>query len=448
MIITCNECDTRFNLDESILKQTGSKVRCAKCKNIFTAYPSSLSKESEKSSEVETELESAITDEEIESNEQYKVEEAATGSQEEIDFSDIDNFLEMDVDLKAEKEPGELDLEIDETPVETEAELELDMELGLHLENEIDEIPFETEAELELETDDKISPEISEEEEPEGIDEDRETEKKIEESKQKDEESDLELDLEIDETPAETEVEVEFELDVEPEIDESKQEDREQDETIEKYTAEKIAEEKETSKVFNMGTLSDEQEDEKAVESVDKVEKGASIEESKPQYTTAKKRISKPVLLLLFATLLIGSAYGTYVLINSLGINIPFVSNLLKPEVQEAGNLKIYISEINNKFVENSKIGKLLVITGKAKNGYSDARSYISIISKLYTKDKILSKTKTVYCGTVLSELDLINIELDSINNRLSNRFGDNKSNVQVKAGAIIPFMVVFADLP
>ncbi len=404
MIITCNECDTRFNLDESLLKQTGSKVRCSKCKNIFTAYP---------------------------------VEEAATGSQEEIDFSDIDNFLEMDVDLKAEKKPEEPNSEIDETPAETEAEIDfelnMDIEPELHPENEIDGIPIETKTGLELELDDKISSETSEED-PEGLDKDRENE----ESKHKNEASDLELDLEIDETPAETEAEVDFELNM----------DIEQDKTIEKYTAEKIAEEKETSKTFNMGTLSDEPEDEKAVESVDKVEKSASIEESKPQKTVEKKRIGKPVLLLLVATLLISGTYGTYVLINSLGINIPFVSNLLKPKVEEAGNLKIYISDINNKFVENLKSGKLLVITGKAKNGYSDARSYINIISKLYTKDKILSKTKTVYCGTVLSELDLINMELDSINNRLSNRFGDNKSNVKVKAGASIPFMVVFADFP
>ena len=486
MIITCNECDTRFNLDESLLKQTGSKVRCAKCNNIFTAYPSSLSEESGKSGEVETKSGAAITGEGIESNEQYKVEESAIEFQEEIDFSDIDNFLEMNTELKNEKEPKELDLEIDETLAEPETELELesddkirpeisaedesegiddeesdleleleldepsaetkfeidfelDMEPELHTENEIDETLAEPETELELESDDKISPELNAEDEPEGID--REPETKLEESKQKDEESDLELDMELDEPSAETKFEVDFELDMEPEIDKNKQEDIDQDETIEKYTAAKIAEEKENSKTFNLGTLSDEQEN----------EKGASIEESKSQKTAAKKRISnkKPILLLLVATLLIGGAYGTYVLLESIGIKIPFVvSNLLKPEVQDAGNLKIYISDINNKFVENSKIGKLLVITGKAKNEYSDARSYISIISKLYTKGKILSKTKTVYCGTVLAELDLINMELDSINNRLSNRFGDNKSNVRVKAGATIPFMVVFDDLP
>ncbi len=141
-------------------------------------------------------------------------------------------------------------------------------------------------------------------------------------------------------------------------------------------------------------------------------------------------------------------AYGTYVLLDSVGINIPFVSDLLKPEVQDAGNLKIYVSDVNNKFVENSKIGKLLVITGKAKNGYSDARSYVSITGKLYTKGKILSKTKTVYCGTILSELELLNMDLDAINNRLSNRFSNNKSNIKVKEGSIISFMLVFADFP
>ena len=39
MIITCEACSTKFNLDETILKKDGSKVRCTICKHIFTAYP-------------------------------------------------------------------------------------------------------------------------------------------------------------------------------------------------------------------------------------------------------------------------------------------------------------------------------------------------------------------------------------------------------------------------
>ncbi len=439
MIITCNECDTRFNIDESLLKQTGSKVRCSKCKNVFLAYPSSLSEELDKSGEVETESQ-------------------------ETDLSDIDNLFEIDEGLKVENEPEE-----------SELDLELD------LEPEINETPAETEAELELELDDKNSSEISAGEESEGIeltmDEAFEENTKVEEKPEEaglELELDLDLEPEIDETQAETEAELELELDdktdseisakeepegIEPEeieiaketetkIEESKQEDIDQDKTPGEDTAEKIEKEEESSKTFNMGVTPDEQEAEKAIEPIDKAEKGALTEKSEPPKVAANKRISMPVLLLLLAALLISGAYGTYVLLDSVGINIPFVSDLLKPEVQDAGNLKIYTSDINNKFVENSKIGKLLVITGKTKNGYSDARSYISITGKLYTKGKILLKTKTVYCGTILSELELQNMDLDAINNRLSNRFGDNKSNIKVKAGAIIPFMVVFADLP
>jgi len=39
MIIRCEKCDSRFNIDERILKNGGSKVRCSVCKSIFTAFP-------------------------------------------------------------------------------------------------------------------------------------------------------------------------------------------------------------------------------------------------------------------------------------------------------------------------------------------------------------------------------------------------------------------------
>ncbi|MBC2694214.1 MAG: DUF3426 domain-containing protein [Desulfobacteraceae bacterium] len=392
MIITCNECDTRFNIDENFLKQTGSKVRCSKCKNVFLAYPSSLSEEPDKSSEVETELEAVITDEEIESCVQFKAEKELEG----IELATDEAFEEK---TKVEEKPEEVGFELE-----------------LEIEPEIDETQDEIEVELELESGDKTDNEISAKEEQEGIEPE----------------------------------EIEIAKETETKIEESKQEDidRDQDKAPGKYTAEKIEDEEESSKTFNMGVMPDEQEAEKTIEPIDKAKKGALTEKSKPTKVAANKRISMPVLLLLLAALLISGAYGTYVLLDSVGINIPFVSDLLKPEVQDAENLKIYTSDVNNKFVENSKIGKLLVITGKAKNGYSVAHSYISITGKLYTKGKILSKTKTVYCGTILSELELLNMDINAINNRLSNRFGDNKSNFKVKADTIIQFMVVFTDLP
>jgi predicted Zn finger-like uncharacterized protein len=40
MIIQCENCLTKYNLDESLLNEGGSKVRCSRCKHTFVAYPS------------------------------------------------------------------------------------------------------------------------------------------------------------------------------------------------------------------------------------------------------------------------------------------------------------------------------------------------------------------------------------------------------------------------
>ncbi|MBU1903245.1 MAG: zinc-ribbon domain-containing protein [Proteobacteria bacterium] len=39
MVIQCESCRTVFSLDDALLKEGGSKVRCSLCRNIFTAYP-------------------------------------------------------------------------------------------------------------------------------------------------------------------------------------------------------------------------------------------------------------------------------------------------------------------------------------------------------------------------------------------------------------------------
>lgn len=39
MIIKCEQCNSEFNIDETLLKPGGSKVRCAVCKHVFVAHP-------------------------------------------------------------------------------------------------------------------------------------------------------------------------------------------------------------------------------------------------------------------------------------------------------------------------------------------------------------------------------------------------------------------------
>ncbi|MEZ4526892.1 MAG: zinc-ribbon domain-containing protein [Desulfobacterales bacterium] len=87
MIIACEKCNARFKMDEKLLKPEGSKVRCAKCKQVFTAYPPSFHEESEPSENSNktdfSELDDLLREGGGESS----------GANDDLDFSDIDDLF-------------------------------------------------------------------------------------------------------------------------------------------------------------------------------------------------------------------------------------------------------------------------------------------------------------------------------------------------------------------
>ncbi len=167
-----------------------------------------------------------------------------------------------------------------------------------------------------------------------------------------------------------------------------------------------------------------------------------------PKRKPVKKGMSKSLVFLLIIAILGGGGYGTYYLLNQNGIDIPFLSDYLKPKVQDPGNLKLTTYDINSKFVDNSSVGKLFVISGKVKNGYAENRGMISLVGRIFSTGKVAVHQEDVYCGNIMSDLELANLEWDKIKARLSNRLGDNRSNVKIEPGKSIPFMVVFSGLP
>ncbi len=170
-----------------------------------------------------------------------------------------------------------------------------------------------------------------------------------------------------------------------------------------------------------------------------------SVEDTIP---APKKGISPAILIALILAVIAAAGYGGYMLLNSMGISIPFISQPAPSKGSDPGNLNIKPFDISSKFVDNDKIGKLFVITGKVKNEYPMARGSIQISGKIYTKDKALAKTETVFCGNILSDTDLSNADLATIQQRLQNQSGDNRINQKVLPGAAIPFMIVFSNLP
>jgi len=523
MIITCQECSASFNLDESLLKSTGSKVRCSKCKKVFIAYPSEPLKETETPIEVKSDPE---VEQLIEEPETGKVDDSEFG---ELDLPDMEKLfaeeespdeevaedvledIELDLDLEDEPEKAPEDLEAATKPEELD-ELDLsDMEkLFAEEESPDEEVAEDVEAEAKSEEPDELdlsdmeellditeTPEekvveedledieldLDLEDEPEKALEDVEAEAKSEEPDELDL-SDIEkmLDLEGPETDEEDEpkeVDLELDMGMEPELERTPDDieagvESEELEEVDLSDIEKMLETEEEAEIdikeepvdsVLLDDISDKPEPDEPFETED-IEREFEIEDTDQEDLTdeevadmqpmvakvrpaEKKRISKPLLVLLILVLLGGGCYGTYVLLDFMNIKIPFISDYLNPQDSDtAGNLMIGTLDVDSRFVINAKAGKLFVITGQIKNGYSDVRSYIRVIGKLYTKGKVLAQTETVFCGNVLSDIELSNMEVAAIKERLSNRLGDNKSNMQVKPGQELPFMIIFATLP
>ncbi|OEU66280.1 MAG: hypothetical protein BA867_13475, partial [Desulfobacterales bacterium S5133MH16] len=489
MIITCKACNASFNLNESLLKPEGSKVRCSKCKEVFIAYPPAPPEEVKKPDEMLSDLES---EQETEDSETGQLDDSEFG---ELDLPDLEKLFakeevpeeqgdtdgaiedfELDLDFEPESEkppehveaeakvgePDEFDLsdmeellditQVPEKQGDADEAIE-DFELELDLEPEPEKAPEHVEAEAKIEEPDELDlsdiEELLDLEEPATEEKDGMEPEELELELDTDTEPEIEKVLEDDGASVEPEALEEIDLsDIEMMFETEEEETEEEAEPVDSLLLE------ETSGT-ELDEIEEEADEPETVEfsETEEIEQKFAIEDTgqddlseeeivdvQPVVATAKpavkKRISKPLIVLLILVLLGGGCYGIYVVLDFMNIEIPFVSEYFKPQISDpAGNLKIDTLDVDSAFVKNAKAGKLFAITGKIKNGYSDVRSYIRVTGKLYTKGKILVQKETVFCGNVLSDIELSNLELSAIKKRLSNRLGDNKSNIRVKPG-------------
>jgi predicted Zn finger-like uncharacterized protein len=172
----------------------------------------------------------------------------------------------------------------------------------------------------------------------------------------------------------------------------------------------------------------------------------------------APRRSRVPKLLVVVLGVLV-LAVAAIVVPRSLDINIPFLSDLEIPLLGKisqsqpedtAGNLKMtpLPENLTAEFIDNPNAGRLCVVRGQVRNNYEHPRSAIRVTAKLYTKDKALAKSTTVFAGNVLSNQELASQDMGAIAARLKNKDGANNANVGVKPGRSIPFMAVFDNLP
>jgi len=164
----------------------------------------------------------------------------------------------------------------------------------------------------------------------------------------------------------------------------------------------------------------------------------------------AKKRLSRPLLVVLILVVLGGVAWLALTFSSQWGIQIPFLGSLSRQETVDVGNLHTMLLGVKERFMENDHLGSVLVVTGKVRNDYKEPRSFTRVLGQLYTKDNASEAvaSQTAFCGNLLSDLELRTMDKDAIVKHLGNRAGANGVNTAVKSGALVPFMIVFVDMP
>lgn len=88
------------------------------------------------------------------------------------------------------------------------------------------------------------------------------------------------------------------------------------------------------------------------------------------------------------------------------------------------------------------------MVTGEAVNSFRKARASIQVKVSIFDKSGKVLAQKTAYCGNRLSNEQLATLPMEKIESIMNNQFGDSLSNLGVKPGEPIGFVVALANVP
>ncbi|MDT8419082.1 MAG: DUF3426 domain-containing protein [Desulfuromonadales bacterium] len=109
---------------------------------------------------------------------------------------------------------------------------------------------------------------------------------------------------------------------------------------------------------------------------------------------------------------------------------------------------QILIKNLQGSFVTNKVAGELLVIQGNAVNDYKESRAAIQVKGVLFDSQGKQLRQKTIFCGNPITTEDLRSLPYDKLEEIMGNQFGESLVNLNVTPGQVIPFTIVFRDIP
>lgn len=124
------------------------------------------------------------------------------------------------------------------------------------------------------------------------------------------------------------------------------------------------------------------------------------------------------------------------------------VSDLISKSATKVEAGRISVTTHSATYVTSQESGNLFVIRGEAVNEFKTPRTAIAVKGILFNTQGQIIKTQTAFCGNPLSDATLASTPFQKIQEAMANQFGDSLANLDVAPGKAIPFAIVFRQLP
>ncbi len=168
-----------------------------------------------------------------------------------------------------------------------------------------------------------------------------------------------------------------------------------------------------------------------------------------PLQTQKRKYPMSNVLRIFLILLLVLASIAGYLLWQggTSGIS-QLVNQLMGKQEQNVPAAQIRLPLPNSFFIMNQEAGQLFVVQGEAVNGYAENRSAIAVKGMLHDNQGNMLMQQTVFCGNLLDHEELQTATVAQLEEAMNNQFGNVLSNLNVDPGKSIPYMIIFRNLP
>jgi predicted Zn finger-like uncharacterized protein len=161
----------------------------------------------------------------------------------------------------------------------------------------------------------------------------------------------------------------------------------------------------------------------------------------------ASRRIQNPITstLIVIACLLLAGALGFmgYLFLGGGGTTTTFFGS--QAPVDDG---KITVQQVQASYLNKAAAGDLLIITGEALNSFNKPRAALQVKATLFGDNNEAVVTQLAYAGNQLTREQLTTMPWEKIEAAMNNQFGDSLANLEVASGKTIPFTLVIINPP